>query len=55
VPVPTTVITKEEMEDSQAENAAELLRRVPGLAVLRSGDEGKVASVFTAAPSPTRP
>ena len=47
VPVPTTVITKEEMEDSQAENAAELLRRVPGLAVLRSGDEGKVASVFT--------
>jgi len=47
VPVPTTVITKQEMEDSQAENVADLLRRVPGLTVLRSGDEGKVASVFT--------
>jgi vitamin B12 transporter len=47
VPVPTTVISKQEMEDSQAENVADLLRRVPGLTVLRSGDEGKVASVFT--------
>ena len=47
VPVATTVISKEEMEDSQSENAADLLRRVPGLTVLRSGDEGKVASVFT--------
>lgn len=47
VPVPTTVITKQEMEDAQAENVADLLRRVPGLTVLRSGDEGKVASVFT--------
>jgi TonB-dependent vitamin B12 receptor len=47
VPVPTTVISKEEMEDSQSENVSDLLRRVPGLTVLRSGDEGKVASVFT--------
>ncbi len=47
VPVPTTVITKQEMEDAQAENVADILRRVPGLTVLRSGDEGKVASVFT--------
>jgi vitamin B12 transporter len=47
VPVPTTVISQEEIEDSQAENAAELLKRVPGLTVVRSGDEGKVASVFT--------
>ena len=47
VPVPTTVISKQELEDAQAENVADVLRRVPGLAVVRSGDEGKVASVFT--------
>jgi TonB-dependent vitamin B12 receptor len=47
VPVPTTVISKKEMDDSQSENVAELLKRVPGLTVMRSGDEGKVASVFT--------
>ena len=47
VPMPTTVITKQEMEDAQTENVAELLKRVPGLTVMRSGDEGKVASVFT--------
>ena len=47
VPVPTTVISKQELEDAQAENVADVLRRVPGLTVVRSGDEGKVASVFT--------
>jgi len=47
VPVPTTVISKQELEDAQAENIADVLRRVPGLTVVRSGDEGKVASVFT--------
>ena len=47
VPVPTTVISRDEIDDSQTESAAELLKRVPGLAVLRSGDEGKVTSVFT--------
>lgn len=47
VPVPTTVISRQEIEDSQTESAAELLKRVPGLTVLRSGDEGKITSVFT--------
>ena len=47
VPAPTTVITREEIDDSQVENAADLLRRVPGVAIARSGDEGKQTSVFT--------
>jgi outer membrane cobalamin receptor len=47
VPAPTTVISREEMDDAQVENVAELLRRVPGLTVMRSGNEGKVTSVFT--------
>ncbi len=47
VPAPTTVITREEMDDSQVENAADVLRRVPGVTVARSGDEGKQTSVFT--------
>ncbi|MCP4900933.1 MAG: TonB-dependent receptor [bacterium] len=47
VPTPTTVITREDMDESLQETVADLLRRVPGLIVARSGDEGKVASVFT--------
>jgi len=47
VPVPTTVISRQDMDDAQVENVAELLRRVPGITVMRSGDEGKVTSVFT--------
>jgi TonB-dependent vitamin B12 receptor len=47
VPAPTTVISRAEMDDSQADNAADLLRRVPGVTVARAGDEGKQASVFT--------
>ena len=40
VPVPVTVISREEIDDSQEESVADLLRRSPGLAVLRAGDEG---------------
>jgi outer membrane cobalamin receptor len=47
VPTPTTIIDREEMDDAQAENVADVLRRVPGLTVLRSGDEGKQTSIFT--------
>ncbi len=47
VPAPTTVITREEMDDAQVESVADLLARVPGLTVLRSGDEGKQTSLFT--------
>lgn len=47
VPVATTVITRQQMDDSQAESVTELLRRVPGVSVARSGDEGTLSSVFT--------
>jgi vitamin B12 transporter len=47
VPVATTVITRKQMDDSQAASVTELLRRVPGLAVVRSGDHGALTSVFT--------
>lgn len=47
VPVATTVITRTEMDDAQAETVTELLRRVPGLTVVRSGDVGSVTSVFS--------
>ena len=47
VPLPVTVIDREEIADTQEESVADLLRRVPGLVVARAGDEGSVASVFT--------
>jgi vitamin B12 transporter len=46
-PTAVTVITRDEMDDAQADTVAELLRRVPGLTVVGSGDEGKAVSVFT--------
>jgi outer membrane cobalamin receptor len=47
VPAPTTVISREEIDNAQVENVADLLRRVPGVIVMGSGDEGKQTSVFT--------
>ncbi len=47
VPVPTTVISRAEMDDAQLENVADILRRVPGMTIMRSGNEGKVTSAFT--------
>ncbi len=47
VPVATTVITRDQMDDAQTESVSELLRRVPGLSVVRSGDAGSLTSVFT--------
>jgi len=47
VPLPVTVIDREEIEDTQQESVAELLRRVPGVAVARSGGDGSATSVFT--------
>ena len=47
VPVATTVITRKQMDDSQAESVTELLRRVPGVSVTKSGDAGSLTSVFT--------
>ena len=47
VPVATTVITRQQMDDSQAASVTDLLRRVPGLSVVQSGDFGSLTSVFT--------
>ncbi|HSO22101.1 MAG TPA: TonB-dependent receptor [Chondromyces sp.] len=46
-PTAVTVITRDEMDDAQADSVDDMLRRVPGLAVVGSGDEGKAVSVFT--------
>lgn len=47
IPLPTTVITEEEIENAQTESVSEILRRVPGLNVVQSGEPGSVTSVFT--------
>jgi vitamin B12 transporter len=46
-PTAVTVITRDEMDDAQADRVVDILRRVPGLAVVGSGDEGKLTSIFT--------
>jgi vitamin B12 transporter len=46
-PTAVTVITRDEMDDAQADRVADMLRRVPGLTVVGSGDAGKLTSVFT--------
>ncbi len=47
VPAAVTVIDRQEIEDSQMDTVVGLLRRVPGLTVMQSGDAGGVTSVFT--------
>ena len=46
-PTAVTVVTRDEMDDAQADRVVDMLRRVPGLAVVGSGDEGKLTSTFT--------
>jgi vitamin B12 transporter len=46
-PTAVTVVTRDEMDDAQADRMVDMLRRVPGLSVVGSGDEGKLTSVFT--------
>jgi len=46
VPAAVTVVGRSEIDDAQEESVADLLRRVPGAAVVRAGDEGSVASLF---------
>ena len=41
-----TVVTREEIEKSGKRDVLELLRQVPGVDVVQSGDAGKVTSVF---------
>jgi vitamin B12 transporter len=47
VPVPVTVVSREEIDDSQAESVAALLRRVPGVTVMGTEGTGQVVSTFT--------
>jgi vitamin B12 transporter len=46
-PTAVTVVTRDEMDDAMADGVADMLRRVPGLAVVGSGDAGKLTTVFT--------
>ncbi len=46
-PTAVTVVTRDEIDDLQSGSVADMLRRVPGLSVIASGDAGKVTSVFT--------
>jgi vitamin B12 transporter len=45
-PNAVTVVTRDEIDDAQADRVVDLLRRVPGVSVTGSGDEGKLTSVF---------
>ena len=46
VPLPVTVIGRDEIDDAQEESVVDVLRRVPGVTVVRSGDEGAAGSLF---------
>jgi vitamin B12 transporter len=46
-PTAVTVVTRDEMDDAQTDRVVDMLRRVPGLAVVGSGDAGKLTTVFT--------
>ncbi len=46
-PTAVTVVTRDEMDDAQSGSVAAMLRRVPGVTVIGSGDDGKLTSVFT--------
>ena len=41
-----TIITRAEIDSSQEETVADLLRRVPGITVMRTGDEGSTTALF---------
>ena len=45
-PAAVTVITRDQIEDREARDIADLLREVPGVIVSRTGSGGKVASTF---------
>ena len=43
---PVTVITRDQIEQSQAQDVPELLERTPGIQVTRTGGPGAIASIF---------
>lgn len=45
-PASATVITREEIEDREVRDVAEVLREVPGVAIARTGAPGKATSIF---------
>jgi vitamin B12 transporter len=47
LPASVTLIDRDQIRDRQAVGIAEMLRTVPGLAVVQSGSPGKVVSVFS--------
>ena len=47
VPAAVTIIDRRQLDDAQSEAVSDLLRRVPGLTVVRSGGAGAVTSLFT--------
>ena len=46
-PAATTVITREEIEQREARDVADVLREVPGVVVSRTGSPGRATSLFT--------
>ena len=52
---PVTVITREEIERSQASGVAELLNKVPGLQIANSGGRGSVTVSICVAPKQRKP
>ncbi|HEX9985926.1 MAG TPA: TonB-dependent receptor [Thermoanaerobaculia bacterium] len=45
-PAAVTVITREEIEQREARDVADVLREVPGVTIARTGSPGKVATLF---------
>ena len=45
-PATATVVTREEIEAREARDVADVLREVPGVAVTRTGTQGKATSLF---------
>jgi len=47
VPVAVTVIGSDQIDDAQDESVADMLRRVPGVTIQRTGGDGSPTTVFT--------
>ena len=46
-PAAVTVITRKDIDERAANDVADVLREVPGLAISRTGSAGKATSLFT--------